>query len=112
MFPFNLPGPQFLFFYALFAFTVIAAFYFVRRHYESGPPPSLDLVDPFLFACLRGGPKEVLSVAVLGLIDRDLLKVTGRTVTRSPDANRNSCTGASRRSCWPISTSQPKSMRP
>jgi uncharacterized protein (TIGR04222 family) len=86
MFPFNLPGPQFLFFYALFAFAVIAAFYFVRRHYESGPPPSLDLGDPFLFACLRGGPKEVLSVAVLGLIDRDLLKVTGRTVTRSPDA--------------------------
>jgi len=86
MFPFNLPGPAFLLFYALFAFAVIAAFYVVRRHYESGPPPSLDLVNPFLFACLRGGAKEVVSVATLGLIDRGLLQVTGRTVTRSPEA--------------------------
>src|SRR5882672_3898252 len=86
MFPFNLPGPAFLFFYALFAFAVIAAFYVVRRHSESGPPPSLDLVDPFLFACLRGGPKEVISVATLGLIDRGLLRTTGRTITRSPEA--------------------------
>src|SRR5260370_38136046 len=86
MFPFNLPGPEFLFFYGLFTISVIAALYFGRRHYESGSPPSLDLVDPFLFACLRGGPKEVISVATLGLIDRGLLRPTGRTITRSPQA--------------------------
>ena len=30
-----------------------------------------------LFACLRGGPKEVVRVATLGLIDRGLLRTTG-----------------------------------
>jgi uncharacterized protein (TIGR04222 family) len=86
MFPFDLPGPQFLVFYALFAIAVVAALYFGRRHLESGPPPSLDLKDPLLFACLRGGPKETLSVATLGLIDRGLLHATGRTVTPSSEA--------------------------
>jgi uncharacterized protein (TIGR04222 family) len=86
MFPFDLPGPDFLFFYGLFAIGVIAAIYFLRRHYESGPPPSIDLKDPLLFACLRGGPKEVVSVAILGLIDRGLLKAAGRTIARSSEA--------------------------
>src|ERR1700730_2306480 len=86
MFPFGLPGPRFLFFYALFAIAVIVALYFGRNHYESGSPPSIDLKDPLLFACLRGGPKEVVSVATLGLIDRGLLRATGRTITRSPEA--------------------------
>jgi uncharacterized protein (TIGR04222 family) len=86
MFPFNLPGPQFLAFYAVFVIAVIAALHFARRHYESGPPPSTDLKDPLLFACLRGGPKEVISVAILGLIDRGFLAASGRTITRSPGA--------------------------
>jgi uncharacterized protein (TIGR04222 family) len=86
MFPFDLPGPQFLVFYALFAIAVLAALHFGRRHLESGPLPSLDLKDPLLFACLRGGPKETLSVATLGLIDRGLLHATGRTVTPSSEA--------------------------
>src|SRR5882757_2474011 len=86
MFPFNLPGPDFLFFYGLFAIAVIAALYFGRSHYESGALPSIDLKDPLLFACLRGGPKEVITVAMLGLIDRGLLKASGRAITRSPDA--------------------------
>jgi uncharacterized protein (TIGR04222 family) len=86
MFPFDLPGPSFLLFYGLFAIAVIAALYFGRSRYESGPLPSIDLKDPLLFACLRGGPKEVLSVATLGLIDRGLLHATGRTVTRSTEA--------------------------
>lgn len=86
MFPFDLPGPQFLMFYALFAIAVLAALHFGRRHLESGAPPSLDLKDPLLFACLRGGPKETLSVATLGLIDRGLLHATGRTITPSSKA--------------------------
>ena len=86
MFPFDLPGPQFLTFYAVFASVVIVAFYFGRRFLESGPLPSVDLTDPLLFACLRGGPKEVVRVATVGLIDRGLLKVSGRTVTRSAEA--------------------------
>ena len=86
MFPFDLPGPQFLVFYALFAVAVLAALHFGRRHLESGPPPSLDLKDPMLFACLRGGPRETLSIATLGLIDRGLLHATGRTITPSSEA--------------------------
>jgi uncharacterized protein (TIGR04222 family) len=87
MFPFDRPGPEFLFYYGLFAVAVIAALYLVRRYYESGSPPSLDLKDPLLFACLRGGPKEAVGVATVGLIDRGLLQASGRKVTRSPQAS-------------------------
>jgi uncharacterized protein (TIGR04222 family) len=86
MFPFNLPGPEFLAFYVVFVIAVLTVLYFGRRHYESGSPPSIDLKDPLLFACLRGGPKEVVSVAILGLIDRGFLESSGRTITRSPEA--------------------------
>ena len=80
MFPFDLSDPQFLAFYLMFAAVVVAAFYFGRRYYESGPLPTIDLTDPLLFACLRGGPKEVVRVATLGLIDRGLLKTPDETV--------------------------------
>src|SRR5215510_7677609 len=83
MFPFNLPGPQFLVFYALFAIAVIAFFFFVRRRGEEGTPPPGSANDPLLLACLRGGPAEVIRVATLGLIDRGLLMVSDRTVTRT-----------------------------
>src|SRR4051812_23260093 len=83
MFPFDLPGPQFLVFYALFATAVIAGFMYARRRGETGPPPTAGATDPLLLACLRGGPTEVIRVATLGLIDRALLTVSGRTVTRS-----------------------------
>lgn len=88
MFPFDLPGPQFLAFYAMFAVAVIAAMYFARRGYETFPAPSVQLSDPFLLACLRGGPKEVISVAVLGLIDRGLLETNGSTIRRSLEATQ------------------------
>src|SRR5262245_46545575 len=83
MFPFNLPGPQFLVFYAVFAIAVIAFFFFVRKRGEEGTFPPGGANDPLLLACLRGGPSEVIRVATLGLIDRDLLTVSDRTVTRS-----------------------------
>jgi uncharacterized protein (TIGR04222 family) len=86
MFPFNLPGPEFLAFYVVFAIAVIAAFYAGRSRYEAGPLPPAELKDPLLFACLRGGPKEVVRVATLGLIDRGLLRTADRTVTRAPEA--------------------------
>jgi uncharacterized protein (TIGR04222 family) len=86
MFPFNLPGPQFLLFYVLFAAAVIATFYFGRRRSELDQPPSIPLQDPYLFACLRGGPKEVACVATLALIDRGLLQAKDRVVTRSPES--------------------------
>jgi len=86
MFPFNLPGPEFLAFYFVFAVVAIAALYFGRNRYEAGPAPAAELTDPLLFACLRGGPKEVVRVATLGLIDRGLLQTNDRTITRAPEA--------------------------
>ncbi|HEY2137659.1 MAG TPA: TIGR04222 domain-containing membrane protein [Xanthobacteraceae bacterium] len=86
MFPLDLPGPQFATFYLVFAMVVIAALHFGRRHLESGPPPVIDPKDPYLLACLRGGPKEVVCVATLGLIDRGLLQISDRQVVRAPNA--------------------------
>jgi uncharacterized protein (TIGR04222 family) len=89
MFPLDLPGPQFLVFYGLFAAAVIAVLHFVRRQHESFSLPQIDLKDlkdPFLFACLRGGPREVACIATLGLIDRGILQISDRIVRRSPDA--------------------------
>jgi len=86
MFPFDLPGPQFLAFYVVFAVAVIAGLYLLRRQHESGPLPLADLTDPLLFACLRGGPKEVVRVATLGLIDRGVLEDTGAGVQRARTA--------------------------
>jgi uncharacterized protein (TIGR04222 family) len=75
MFPFDLPGPSFLLFYALFAFAVVLALNFARWGFEAGPTPELDTTDPYLLACLRGGPTEAARVATLALIDRGLLQI-------------------------------------
>jgi uncharacterized protein (TIGR04222 family) len=82
--PFALPGPKFLAFYALFACAVLLALYVARRHKESGPLPNLELKDPYLFACLNGGAAQVVRIAVLGLIDRGVLQVSGDTLKHSP----------------------------
>jgi uncharacterized protein (UPF0276 family) len=82
----NLPGPEFLAFYAIFAAVVIAGLYFGRRHYESAPPPDIEPKDPYLFAYLRGGPEEAVLVATLALIDRGLLVNSGRMVSRFAQA--------------------------
>jgi len=62
--PFDLPGPQFLLFYIIFAGLVITGLVFWRRRAESSPStPRIDLSDPYLIAYLRGGEKEVRRVA-------------------------------------------------
>src|SRR5262252_5640454 len=81
--PFVLPGPSFLVFYALFASVILLASYLVRRFNESGSLPNLDLRDPYLFACLSGGPAQVARVAALALTDRGLLQVSGDSLERS-----------------------------
>jgi uncharacterized protein (TIGR04222 family) len=83
---FALPGPEFLAVYAIFAAATLVALYGGRQIVEWGPDPTIDLKDPYLFACLRGGPAEVIRITTLGLIDRGLLQeVTGRTVVTRPD---------------------------
>jgi uncharacterized protein (TIGR04222 family) len=77
--PFTLPGPQFLAFYAAFAAVVLLLLHFGRRLRESGPLPSIDLKDPYLFACLGDGSAQVIRVATVGLADRGLLKLSGGT---------------------------------
>jgi uncharacterized protein (TIGR04222 family) len=71
--PFDLRGPEFLFFYLFLSVLVIAGVIFLRRLSEDrdiGKPP---IDDPYFVAFLRGGESEALRVAALSLIDRGLL---------------------------------------
>jgi uncharacterized protein (TIGR04222 family) len=77
--PLALRGPDFLLFYALFAAVVLLVMYLARRGLEKGPFPTIGLKEPYLFACLSGGPAEVIRVASIGLIDRGLLTLAGGT---------------------------------
>lgn len=71
--PLDLPGPDFLVFYALLALVVLGLLYVARVSGESGEAPRLDTTDPYLIAYLRGGKNEALRVATVALIDRGLL---------------------------------------
>lgn len=84
--PFDLPGPQFLLFYFVFAVLVVTLLVVARRAIESGPAPRLDLSDPYLIACLRGGREEALRVATISLVDRGLLEASGSRLKRSKRA--------------------------
>jgi len=83
--PLALPGPQFVTFYTLFAVIVLGLLYLGRRVYEGGALPTIEVRDPYLFACLNGGPAAVIRVATVGLVDRGLLQLTGGTA--HPAAN-------------------------
>jgi uncharacterized protein (TIGR04222 family) len=77
--PFDLPGPQFLAFYAVLALVALAAVRLGRRRPDvSGMPSRID--DPFALASLREGPDEAIRVAALSLLDRRLLKSRGGNV--------------------------------
>ena len=79
--PFDLRGPEFLVFYAVFGVLVyLAARWLIR----SGEPGSVaqdwHLEDPYEIAYLRAGAAEALRVATVALIDRGLLKAEGDRV--------------------------------
>lgn len=76
MSPFDLTGPEFLLFYSVFALVVLVGFHFLQRRLESGPLPPLGMNDPYLLACLNGGPVHSVAVSTLSLIDGGLLKVS------------------------------------
>lgn len=81
--PFDLPGPQFLAFYAALAVAAFILYRLALRRVESGEPPPLPLSDPYQMAYLRGGTAEAVRIAVLSLVDRDLLEIDGdKMVTR------------------------------
>jgi len=72
--PFDLPGPQFLIFYASLGVLTIALLWLARRASEAGDAPRIDYSDPYLLAYLRGGEKEVIRGAAVSLIDSGLLQ--------------------------------------
>jgi uncharacterized protein (TIGR04222 family) len=81
--PFDLRGPDFLLFYTILSAVLLTALALFRRSRESGPLPSLQLEDPYLFACLKGGPKGVLRACTVSLVDRGFLDVSKGTVSHS-----------------------------
>jgi uncharacterized protein (TIGR04222 family) len=72
--PFDLPGPQFLVFYAFLGTFTVGLLWLARRASEPADAPRIDYSDPYLLACLRGGEKEVIRVVAVSLIDRGLLQ--------------------------------------
>ena len=75
--PFDLSGPSFLAFYVVLAVIVIIALKLAIDEAEGGAPRALPLSDPYHIAWLRGGTPEAARIAVLSLIDRGLLAVSG-----------------------------------
>ena len=59
--PFELPGPQFLVFYAALGVALAIALVLVRRAYEPDASVAVQLTDPYEIACLRGGDPNDLS---------------------------------------------------
>jgi uncharacterized protein (TIGR04222 family) len=72
--PFDLPGRDFLVFYAFLGTLTIGLLWLARRASEAGDAPRIDYSDPYLLAYLRGGQSEVIRVVTVSLIDRGLLQ--------------------------------------
>lgn len=73
---FALKGPQFLIAYTTIGLLVVAWLVWRRRACEAGPVPRLPYSDPYLVAYLRDGKEAARRVALLSLIDRELLTPT------------------------------------
>jgi uncharacterized protein (TIGR04222 family) len=80
--PFELPGPQFLAFYALFAAVTLSFVHVSRQRDEAGEPVRVPVSDPYAIAYLRGGPVEAVRLAVAMLMDRQLLEASEDVVQR------------------------------
>jgi uncharacterized protein (TIGR04222 family) len=92
--PFDLPGPQFLAFYAMLGAGILAVVYTLKRRAEGGNPVRLPSTDPYLIAYLRGGAAEAVRLCVAVLVDRQLLDFEGgdrvvRPVTVRPTHGGN-----------------------
>ncbi len=82
--PFDLRGPQFLLFYILLIAIVVMVVAFFRRRSElAGVHGRVAMDDPYLIAYLRGGKNEAIRTAIISLVDRGLLEVSGDYVKRS-----------------------------
>ncbi len=84
--PFDWRGPEFLVFYAAFAAAVLAVQRWGQDLVERAVDPRARLTDPYRIAYLRGGSVAALRVAVIGLIDRGLLRGAEGRLEAAPDA--------------------------
>lgn len=73
----TMTGPQFLLFYATFAFIVYMAVRGAIAKAESSMPSNGRVRDPYEIAFLRGGLNELVRVVALALNLRGLLQVAG-----------------------------------
>ncbi len=74
-FPFTLPGPEFALVFAAFAAALLLAAWWITDRWERARATRAALpTDPIEIACLRGGGAEAMRVAVLSLIDRNLIR--------------------------------------
>lgn len=80
MFPFNLPGPEFLVFFAILAVVLLVALAKIVRRGDGGERPKLAFNDPYQIAFLRGGADEAVAVAAFSMLDRGLLHQAGDQV--------------------------------
>jgi uncharacterized protein (TIGR04222 family) len=85
--PMEMPGPQFLAFYAAVAASLTVLTWWLRHKYEGGPAPRLPNADPYQIAFLRGGADEVLRVALFQLLDREALAVKDGRIGPGPKAD-------------------------
>jgi uncharacterized protein (TIGR04222 family) len=83
---FDLPGPEFLQFYWVLGAALTGVVLLVQWWVESGPVPRIKGDDPYLVAYVRGGPREAVRVAVLSLLDRQLLEVDNKIVVAAGGA--------------------------
>jgi uncharacterized protein (TIGR04222 family) len=88
--PFDLAGPQFLVFYALFGAMIVAALWMARRWFESGSYDAPMIQNYLEIAYLRGGSSEALKVATMSLVNRGLIEIVDedRLRTKDTDATR------------------------
>jgi uncharacterized protein (TIGR04222 family) len=85
--PFDLTGPEFLKFYVVLGVAVVAIVWFWGSLAAAGKTKDPNLSDPYLIACLRGGPDEALRVATCALLERGLLLEDNKTLAAArPDA--------------------------
>ena len=74
--PFDLRGPEFLVFYGCLGAAVTVLVILMRRAGERGDPPH-PLSDYLEIAYLRGGAAEAIRVAILTLVNRGMLTLSG-----------------------------------
>jgi len=80
LFPFNLTGPHFLWFFIVFGLCVVMLPLYRRRTFppqDDSPLPHL--TDPIEIATLRAGYEEAARLALIVLNDRCLIKQDGKT---------------------------------